>query len=242
MAKMVTLRGGKPLIFPTIETRFAVPAGQVESFKNDLSSSSWIVVTSVSSAKFLLKILGDRFQPVLSRRKIGAVGRKTAGFLESKGVSVHIVPEEANSESLGRILVETLKKEDVVFFPRAREGRRELIEALEENGLQYFAPVLYETTVPKHSAEAIREVLETPVGYASFTSPSSFRNFVEIAGKESSDSFFKNVRIAVIGNTTAACVRELGFQIAVLPEYPVIEGLLDAISADITSTAMKEEG
>lgn len=219
------------MIFPTIETRSALPPGEVDDFKSTLLSSNWIVLTSAGSANFLKQVLGESFLPILSGMKIGAVGRKTANFLKDNGLAVHIVPGEEDSSSLGRVLVTELKEGDVVFFPRAKAGRRELIDILKEHGFPYHSPVLYETVAPGYGPGEIQAVLETPVDYATFTSPSSFKNFVSLAGKESSDSFFKNVKIAVIGNTTAACVEESGFPVAVKPDYPDVERLLDAISA-----------
>jgi uroporphyrinogen III methyltransferase/synthase len=242
MESLVATRGGESILFPTIETRIVLPPGQVDTFKEELFSSNWVVLTSVSGARYLMKILGENFLSHLSTRKVAAVGRKTAALIEGVGCTVHLVPDEGDSRSLAEALAEMLNADDVVFFPRAKEGRREMIDTLKERGFKYYAPVLYDTRLPEYGADEILKVLDASVEYATFTSPSTFRNFISLAGKETSSSFFKNVKIAVIGNTTAACVKKLGFAVAVKPEYPDVEELLDAISAHNASISVKEEG
>ncbi len=231
MAGMVTARGGDPLVFPTIQTRLALPPGQVEAFRKELSRSSWVVLSSVTGAKFLMDILGESFLPLLETRKVAAVGRKTASFLEESGCRVHLVPDKEDSRSLAEALCGILGDDDRVFSPRAKEGRRDLIDILKERGFRHVTPVLYETGVPEYGADEVQRVLDAGVSYATFTSPSTFQNFISLAGKESSASFFKNVKIAVIGDTTADCVAMQGFVVSVKPDYPDVERLLDAISA-----------
>lgn len=234
-------RGGIPLIFSTIETRLAVPEGEMEAFLEAFSRSTWVVFTSGKGLEFLLQVLGTNHDTPLSSKKVAVVGRKTAALLEEVGVRADCIPEREDSRFLAEALLKKLKKNDLVFFPRAKKGRKELVEILEGSGTRIVSPILYETVAPRYGRGEIEGILNSRVEYATFTSPSTFENFIELAGKESSSIFLKNVKIAVIGDTTAASVRESGYPVSVMPEYPDGERLLDAVSADILRSSSHEE-
>lgn len=232
MADMVRSRGGTPLIFPTIETRCLIEEEMKEAFKVRLEKSTWVVLASPKAARLLPHILGESVKKHLSGKKIAAVGDSTRESIEESGLVVHLVPEQSSGMALGRALADKLGNEDIVFFPRALEGRRDIIEQIEHRGVSCDAIPLYETVMPSYEEGDVDNLLRAHIGYATFTSPSTFRNLLVILGKDSSERFFKHVKIAVIGETTASFVRERGYEVSVQPGQPRIEFLVEAIFKD----------
>ncbi len=204
-------------------------------FLEELEASTWVVFTSARTVSCLSDLFGPSLPSHLSKKKIAVVGNATKKKLSAFGLSSDLISSGGDSRSLGEEIVPRLRGEDRVFFPRARKGRRDLIELLEEKGVPCRAPFLYETIVPPYGRDKVEKVLETHVDYAMFTSPSTFEHFLILAGEECAERYFKHVKIAVIGMTTASAVKRLGFSPAVVPPYPDVDALLDAVWEDYAS-------
>jgi uroporphyrinogen-III synthase len=85
------------------------------------------------------------------------------------------------------------------------------------------APV-YRTVVPDSSA--LREAIAAKrPDWITFTSSSTVRHFVEMAGEEA----LRNVRIASIGPITSATIREYGVEPSVEADPHTMDGLIAAI-------------
>ena len=205
------------------------------AFLKELEASTWVVFTSARAPSCLGDLFGQSLPSLLSEKKIAVVGNSTKRKLSDLGLTSDVVSKGGDSDSLGEELAPLLSGEDRVFFPRARKGKRDLIDLLEKKKIPFRAPALYETVVPHYGREKVEEVLETPVDYATFTSPSTFENFLILIGEECGERYFKHVKIAVIGMTTASAVEKFGFSPAVVPPYPDVDELLEAVWEDYGS-------
>jgi uroporphyrinogen-III synthase len=94
----------------------------------------------------------------------------------------------------------------------------------------------YETVVPRASRSRLRAILANPKRHPdviTFTSSSTVRNFVTLAGRSAFRGARRErlarMRTASIGPVTSATLRELGFPVDIEAAEYTIPGLLAAI-------------
>jgi len=79
--------------------------------------------------------------------------------------------------------------------------------------------------IPENAGTRVRDVFAHPPHWITFTSSSTVRNFVSIAGREALDG----VKIASVGPVTSQTLREHGLKADVEANPHTMAGLVDAI-------------
>ena len=156
---------------------------------------------------------------------IAAIGPGTARALAEGGIVADIVPERSVAEAL----VEALESVPVksALIARAETARDVLPDALRERGANVEILPLYRTVAEPLGDEARAAALGAD--YATFTSASSARFFLEAAGT------LAGPRLVSIGPVTSEALRELGFEPDVEATVHTPDGLVEALVADASS-------
>ena len=181
----------------------------------------------------------------LAGAKLAAIGPATAQALEERGLRVDLVPERYDGRSLGKAVAawaenamerqpelnRTQKTGAAVkiLIPRAREGSKDLTEALSAAANDRFAVTdlpVYETIwQPEQSSAVPASVLETiksqiisgEITWLTFTSASTVRGFAA----RFPDLDFSGLRALCIGEQTGAAARALGMSVWISREATV---------------------
>ncbi len=171
----------------------------------------------------------------LRHLKIAAIGPATRKAIETRGVTVRVVPNEYVAESV----VESLQSQIAgqrVLLARAKVARDVIPRELRRLGAQVDVVEAYETVIPKTSRTRLRAILTDPKrqpNVITFTSSSTARNFVALAGKSAlagqKDSRLAAARFASIGPVTSATLRQLGLPVDIAAAAYTIPGLIQAI-------------
>jgi uroporphyrinogen III methyltransferase / synthase len=158
---------------------------------------------------------------------IAAIGPGTARALAEHGITADIVPERFVAEAL----VDALQRVEITgsraLVARAAEARDVLPDALRERGAEVDVVSLYETVREEPAPKTIEAAQNAD--YVTFTSSSTVRNLTEALG----DRFPATARIVSIGPITSEAAREAGLEVAVEAERHDVDGLLDALLADV---------
>jgi uroporphyrinogen III methyltransferase / synthase len=166
----------------------------------------------------------------LAAARVATIGSTTAVALAAHGVDPDVVPARQVAEGL----VEALAGEEVdgrrVLVARAEEGRDLLPDALRERGAEVDVVALYRTVPEAPSAPTLEAAARAD--YVTFTSSSTVRYFLEIAG----DAFPRAARVVSIGPATSATARELGLEVHVEAERHDVDGLVEALLEDAASS------
>jgi uroporphyrinogen III methyltransferase/synthase len=159
--------------------------------------------------------------------RVAVIGPGTADALRARGIEPDLVPHKAVGESLAELVadLEDIKKAVVV---RARGGRDVVRAALTDQGVRVDVVEPYVTVADPLDARDRARALEAD--WATFTSASSARFFVEAAGGADAvrDS---GLKLASIGPITSAALRELGLEPDVEAAEHTPGGLVDAVLA-----------
>jgi uroporphyrinogen III methyltransferase/synthase len=165
----------------------------------------------------------------LAGSRVAAIGPGTAGALRDHGVLADVVPERFVAEGLVDALADLPVRRALIA--RAVEARDVLPDALRERGAEVDVVPLYETV-----AESLSDPqLEALAGadYVTFTSSSTVRFLFEaIHGRVE-----LRARLVSIGPVTSDALRERGHEPQVEALRHDIDGVIDALVADVGAVA-----
>lgn len=193
----------------------------------------WIGFTSVNAVRAVREKLEQYGLDARSFAglKVAAVGADTAQALVAFGVQPDLVPEGETSTSA--LLEEWPPYDELidpinrVFLPRADIATETLAAGLAELGWEVEDVTAYRTVRAAPPPAETREAIKSG-GFdaALFTSSSTVRNLVGIAGKPHTTTI-----IACIGPQTAKTAEEHGLRVDVLAEDPTPLALAEALAA-----------
>lgn len=215
--------GAEPIVFPTIEIAPLENATQLDHALNQLSDYHWIIFTSVNGvAAFWGRLTAmAKDSGALAEMRVAAIGPATAQALERHGIQPRFIPDEYIAEAIVEGLGDV--RGERILLPRADIAREALAAELERLGARVDEIAAYRTLPAAPDPRGWAE-LQRGVDAITFTSSSTARNFVALAGRETSAAI-----IACIGPITAATARDLGLTVNVVATEYTIPGLVQAL-------------
>jgi uroporphyrinogen III methyltransferase/synthase len=214
--------GADVIDFPVIEIQPPADPGPLDRALDHLADYDWIIFTSVNGVRFFLDRLDASSHDLRSlRARVCAIGPATRRAIEALHLKVDLMPEEYVAESLIRALGGTgfSLSGKKVLIPRAAVARDLIPVELGKLGADVDVVEAYRNVMPSHTKPPLKP------DWITFTSSSTVKNYVEIAGAES----LKGVRVASIGPITSATARGLGITVDAEATPYTIEGLIAAI-------------
>jgi uroporphyrinogen III methyltransferase/synthase len=193
---------------------------------------AWVAFTSTNAVRAVREKIEELGLDAraLAGVKVACVGEQTAEAVRAWGITPELVP--TGQQSSEGLLADWPSYDDVydaldrVFLPRADIATETLVAGLGERGWQVDDVTAYRTVRAAPPPADIREAIKTG-GFDAvlFTSSSTVRNLVGIAGKPHASSI-----IAVIGPQTAATAEELGLRVDVTAPKPSASLLAEALA------------
>jgi len=167
----------------------------------------WVVVTSPTAARFLLKAWYETDRPDL---RVAAIGKGTARTLAGGGLAVAYTSPQA----YGSYLAADLGGGGRVLWPTSQLAGTALQETLSERGFVVVREDVY-LTLPRRLSDAERALLDG-AGVAALASPSAVRAWA--------DASRARPPVAAIGRVSAQAALAAGFKHVWFPEKPGVEG------------------
>lgn len=234
--------GAELFVFPTIT--FLPPDDFTELDKaiENIENYQFIVFPSPRAVKFFF----ERFLSIgkdvrnLKNILICAIGKETSRSLREFGINADLIPDEHSSEALAKRLKEEFlsiaqsksdfqSKSIKILYPCSDIAMKDFVEEMNTLGIKVDTPITYRTVKPtEHGKRLIRFLREGKITIATFTSPSSFYNLLDIL-REDAKEMLKEVVISAIGKTTAKAIQEAGYKVSIIPEKSTIKDMVEAI-------------
>lgn len=226
LAEPLEALGAETLFVPVIEI---VPAetSSLQRAIQELDTYDWLIFTSVNGVRHFVEALDRSARDLRAlKAKLCAIGPATRAAIEALHLRVDVMPAEYVAESL----VAALAGEDLqgkrILLPRAAVARDLVPATLRERGAIVDVVDAYRTVIPEDAAATAKDALAHKPHWITFTSSSTMKNFIAVAGREA----LQGIRVASIGPVTSATARELGVHVDVEADPHTIEGLVAAIA------------
>jgi uroporphyrinogen III methyltransferase/synthase len=228
--------GATAQVVPTICVEPPRTPHQIEKAVKGLVTGryEWIGFTSVNA----VRAIREKFEEfgldarAFAGLKVAAVGGVTAAALREWGIEPDLVPSGETEQSAKGLLDiwppfdEVLDPIDRVFLPRADIATDTLVAGLQSGGWEVDDVTAYRTVRAAPPPADVREAIKTGrFDAVAFTSSSTVRNLVGIAGKPHATTV-----VACIGPATAKTAEEHGLRVDVLPPEPSTEALVQALA------------
>ncbi len=234
LSQLLRSHGAIPVEVPTIAVEPPrTPAPMERAVKGLVTGRYlWVAFTSTNAVKAVREKL-EEFgldARAFAGVKVAAVGEATAAALVEFGIQPELVPSgQQSSEGLLADWApydEVFDPMDRVLLPRADIATDTLIAGLKDLGWQVDDVTAYRTVRAAPPPAETREALKGG-GFDAvlFTSSSTVRNLVGIAGKPSDSTV-----LACIGPQTAAAADELGLRVDVLSPRADVPSLVEALA------------
>jgi len=196
----------------------------------DLAAFDWVALTSANAVTAFfdrMRFLGLCVPPL----RWAVVGKRTAERLEERGQTPDLIAEPATAERLAELMRQQGMASKRVLFPRSDRAREVLPQLLRAAEAEVEAPVAYRTLSSDVAGREIQRLLEGDPMWITLTSPSTWH---ELLAALEGALLPADVRLAAIGPTTAAAVRQSGYEPACVAEPPGVRGLLEAMARAMT--------
>ena len=234
LARLLEAAGAAALAIHTIRLEaVAHPAGLREAVT--VRAPTHVVVTSPAAARQLARALEEEGMRLDGRARVAAVGPSTTAALQTAGIPPHIVSGGKSGRDLARDLVGTgeVGRGSRVLLPRSDIALRDIEEVLSAAGAEILPVVLYRTvTESPEKATPFLDLIEkgTPPFAVTFTSPSTFRGFLEMTGEKGLRALADGtVKAVSIGATTTNAMRQGGIVPAAEAMEPSVDALVTAV-------------
>jgi uroporphyrinogen III methyltransferase/synthase len=199
----------------------------------DLSRYDLVCLTSPNGVEAVFGRLdrAGRDARAFAGARVAAIGPGTARALARHGIRADIVPDRFVAEGLVDALAAT--PVDRALIARAASARDVLPDALRERGAEVDVLAVYETVVEPLDSESLTAV--AGADYLTFTASSTVTNF--LAAFDDRDGVLadsdRRPRIVSIGPVTTGTLREHGLEPDIEASRHDIDGLIDALVADV---------
>ncbi|MDY6764783.1 MAG: uroporphyrinogen-III synthase [Halobacteria archaeon] len=194
-----------------------------------ITDADYVVFTSVTGVKFGVS---EENIKGLRETQVCAIGPKTRDALESRGVSVSLIPEDYTSEGLVEALSGSVyaKKVEVA---RSDHGSPELIEGLNDAGAFVHETVLYHLMKPEEGGQkTVEGLINGDIDAVLFTSSLTVEHLVDAAGgnREELVEALSRIRVGAIGEPTRRTAEGLGIEVDFVPESETFEDLAQGLN------------
>ncbi len=227
LAEPIEALGGEAVLLPTIEIREAADPVPLDQAIARLDSYDWLIFTSVNGVRYFVDRLDRSAVDFRSlKAKICAIGPATRAAVEALHLKVDKMPDEYVAESL----VKAFASEDLNFcrilLPRAAVARDLVPAELKRRGATVDVVEAYRTVIPEDAVSRAQQVLSQTPHWITFTSSSTVKHFLEIAGGADA---LRGMKLASIGPITSKTIRDHGLEVSVEANPHTVPGLIDAL-------------
>lgn len=224
--------GGRAFLCPTIEI---IPPAHPDALAHAIQQLGEADLALFISPNAVLqsRVLLQKYWPQTpTRLKIAAIGTGTAKALASIGWSVHLVPQQFNSEGLLALPELQDLHEKIVMLFKGEGGRELLASTLKQRGARVIEALAYRRQLPKIETTLVADWQNHAINLIISTSVDSLRNLFTMVG-EAGKSWLQQTTFIVISERMRVIAHDFGIQKVLLAA--------DASDEAIMKTIVKEQ-
>lgn len=230
--------GAEVLQLPLVEFAPAEDTKPLDEALAEIERFDWLLLTSQNAVQFLAARakergvdLGAALDSQKPRPQVAVVGRMTETVARAQKWRVDRVASGSGGLEMVRELESELSRKRILLA-RSDRATPDLPRALRSSGADVVAVVAYRTLIAKEWDPIMVEMVRNgAIDVVTFASPSAFHSLEERLDESAFRKLTSAARLAAIGPTTAAAIREGGCAVAIEARVPTAAGLVAAIAA-----------
>lgn len=231
--------GAEVLTIPLIKVSPAVDPQVSEEVFQEIATYEWIIFTSANGVKYFFEEFFRRFQDIrcFGGMRIACVGESTARAVKPFYLSVELIPEIQNADSLADALIASDSLDSAnVLVVTGNLNREELVERLDKEGRAIVDTFqVYKTEKADLSAVSdVQAFKEKGADIITFASPSAVDSFVSQAKALALSEKAQRPAACSIGPVTSEAMRKVGMPVDLEAKEQSLSGMLQAITAKLS--------
>jgi uroporphyrinogen-III synthase len=226
MLRLIEEKGAVAYSLPMIETRTLFLSEQEIRSTTLPGACDLLIFTSKKGVKGFFENISQINESVSlpSDLKIAVVGNATASELEKYHQKASYINPGNDAEDMAKFLVENIIQPQHNIWLALGNRAPDYLEKVLETKASVRRINVYETIWLKPTnEEAAQHIRSKKADMCIFTSPSGFFAFCDAFND------IKGLNLASIGNTTAAAIKNAGYQAAVIAPAPSPQSMIDAL-------------
>lgn len=228
-AQKISQRGANVVFQPAIEIVGPEDWTMADSLIKNLTEYARLVFVSANAVTFFLdRVIHLQQTETLKALapEIVAIGGGTEAAIQTYGLTVSRVPENSNSQSLAKLLIENRVSSNTAIF-RADRGSDVLSDRLAEEGIDFEELAIYRSqNVPQPDPEVFDQMAASKIDWTTITSSA--------IGDSAANQFgnaLRQTKIATISPTTTDALERLGFTVAAEARRYDLDGIIAAMES-----------
>jgi uroporphyrinogen-III synthase len=218
--------GAQIVSMPAIEIAPPLDPAPLDQALANLERYDWVVLTSVNGVESVRRRMEELRIPAenLKTRHLAVIGPATGAALAASFRAPDVVPGEYVSEAIAEALGDVRGKR--FLLARADIARRDLAEILLAEGAVVDEVPAYRIVRPTST-----ELPTRAPDVITLTSSAAVRGTRDALASAGHEAWMSRAALICIGPITAATVRELGYEPAVVANEYTVPGLIEALTA-----------
>lgn len=224
--------GANVISFPTIKISTITNNPKLDKTIKNIRMFNTIIFTSENAVKSLLEKIDELnvfFDP--KAFFVITIGDKTSKYCTQNGFRIDFQSTLASSDSLLKELgyIDLVGRK--VLIPSSTLSKKNQFTSLEDHGAEITSIPVYKNTPnnPDTLINELRLINDINIDLYIFTSPSTFKGFLEINNIKYPKKYFKNKNVAVIGPVTKKALNKAGIEPNIVPQNFTMNYLIDEI-------------
>ncbi|MDQ3322710.1 MAG: uroporphyrinogen-III synthase [Acidobacteriota bacterium] len=214
--------------FPVIKTEPLANLSELENFLAEIETFDGIFITSSKAAEIVSAKLKETEKHF--NGKFYVLGKRSNDLLKKSDYETFFSEYATTAEELLKSIPEKELQSKKFLFPRGNRSLRVIPEKL-ENIAEVFETIVYQTTeieIAEKKIIGIKEKFESgKIDAICFFSPSGVENFLKTFESISQGE----IKIAVIGQTTAQCVEENNLRVDFISAKPIAKDFATGLTS-----------
>ncbi len=224
--------GANVISFPTIKINTITKDPILDETIKNIHKYNTIIFTSENAVKSLLEKINELnviFDP--KAFFVISIGDKTSQSCIENGFRIDFQSTFASSDSLLKELgyIDLVGRK--ILIPSSTLSKENQFTSLEDHGAEITSMPIYKNT-PNNSdtlKDEIHLINNVNIDLFIFTSPSTFKGFLEIIDIKDPKKYFNNKNIAVIGPITKKALNKAGIEPNIVPQNFTMNYLIKEI-------------
>ena len=233
LSERIDSLGGRAVELPAIKIEKTENEKEIINEIENIKNYTHVVFTSRNGVEIFFEYIekAKLDSRIFYGLKVCSIGSGTTEELVKRGIKPDIEPKRFVAEYLFEEMKKDVNPDSKVLVARSENARDFLCEKLSEI-CDVKELITYRTVIDSESRDYADEILNSDAEYITFTSSSTVKNLVKIAG-DNYKEILKDKKLVSIGPITSDTIKDFDLEVYKEAKKSTINGVVEAMIEDL---------